>query len=155
MKSALESSRSYYDQLIVADKGIDSTGSHEPTYGQPACSIHVRGPHHPSHGLPACSVQATGSATVQSRSTHLEPTRYGAHASLDTSYPRGVETLRGPHPSRQGLPTWSLLAATASSCATLAVHIVSFPRGKEGRLQENDNQDALRPGNRIRHRQGD
>ena len=67
------------------------TGSHEPTQGSPACSVHARGPHHSSHGSPTCGVHATGSTSVKARSTCVEPTRNGAHTNQSTDYPRAAQ----------------------------------------------------------------
>ena len=133
VKPALESSRWYDDRLIVAEKSNDSTGSHEPTHGQPAYSVHARGPHHPCHRLPACSVHVTGSTKGKSRSTRVKPTRYGAHTNQSKSYPRGVSALHGPRKSSHGLPTCS-------------IHATGLTQVKSGKMsgKESGNQKCIR-----------
>ena len=49
-----------------------------------------QGSHQSIHGLPACGVHATGSTSVKTRSSRVEPTRYGAHTSQVRSYPRSA-----------------------------------------------------------------
>ena len=90
VKPPLESSRSYDDRLIVAEKSNDSTGSHEPTHGQPTCSVRARGPHH-SH-------------TDNPRAAYM----HGVHIIQATDYPRAAYTLRGLQQANQGVLAWSL-----------------------------------------------
>ena len=96
---------SYDDHLIVAGKSNLSTGSHEPTQGSPACSVH-----------------ATGSTSVKLRSTRVEPALYGAHITQAKEYPRAAYTLRGSHTSSQRVPTCSLRYGAHTS------QVRSYPR---------------------------
>ena len=122
VKPVLESSRSYDDRLIVAEKSNDSTGSHEPTHGQPACSVHARGPHHSTHGKPACSVHAR----CPHHLSHGQPV-CSVHA-------------RGPHHSSHGLPACSVHATGSTTGKSRTTYVEPTHNGSH----TNQSTDYLR-----------
>ena len=109
LKPVLESSRSYDDQLNVANKSHVSTGSQEPTQGSLVCSVQQRGPHHSSHGLPRAAYTQRGPQQAN-QGVPAWSLRASGLTHQSTEYPRAAYTQRGLHQSNQGVPAWSLHA---------------------------------------------
>ena len=123
---------------MLPPRATNLRDSHEPPYGLPVCRYTLRGPHLSIHGLPACSVHATWSTPANSRITHVQPTRYGAHTSQVRSYPCGVGALRGLQQSSQGLPMWSV---------RYGVHTIQakgYPRGAFATVYTSPSKDYSR-----------